>query len=116
LHIDPRIVRWPLTADAAPAIPVDFRGTAPAWGLEAVKAGGWTAVATANILSCIGKEPDVSFSRFADLVDELGMMLADVHKNCDSVARITRTQDILDARQAHKIGFLPTLEHVAIDH
>src|SRR5438094_5875394 len=51
----------------------------------------WTAVATANLLSCLGKEPDPSFSRFGDLVDEIGMMLADVHKRPDDVARISRT-------------------------
>src|SRR5438128_6682920 len=78
--------------------------------------GGWTAVATANLLSCLGKQPDASFSRFGDLVDEIGMMLADVHKRGESVKKIGRTQDILDARQSDKIGFLPTVEHLSIAH
>src|SRR6202043_332572 len=86
------------------------------WAFEAVMAGGWTAVTTANIYSCLGKEPDASFSRFGDLVDEIGMMLADVHKLSDQVVKITRTQDILDVRQSGKIGFLPTVEHLAIGH
>jgi membrane dipeptidase len=103
-------------ADDANELPAYFRANAYAWGFEAVKAGGWTAVATANLLSCLGKEPDASFSHFDDLVDEIGMMLADVHKQPESVEKITRSQDILDARQSHKIGFLPTVEHLSIDH
>src|SRR6267143_5004588 len=94
-----------LAADAN-EMPAYFRGNAYEWGFEAVKAGGWTTVATANLLSCLGKEPDASFSRFGDLVDEIGMMLADVHKRGDSVMKIGRTQDILDARQSGKVGFL----------
>jgi membrane dipeptidase len=84
--------------------------------LDDAKAGGWTAVATANPLSCLGKEPDASFSRFGDLVDEIGMMLADVHKHSESVTKVSSTKDILDARQAGKIGFLLTVEHLSLDH
>jgi len=104
-----------LAADAT-EMPAYFRGNAYGWGFEAVKAGGWTAVATANLLSCLGKEPDASFSRFEDLVDEIGMMLADVHKQSEQVQKITRAQDILDAQQCHKMGFLPTVEHLSIGH
>src|SRR5215218_3975050 len=86
-----------LPADAT-EMPAYFRANVYAWGFEAVKAGNWSTVATANLLSCLGKEPDASFSHFADLVDEIGMMLADVHKACDSVQKITRTDDILRAR------------------
>src|ERR1700736_2992320 len=82
-----------LAADAN-LMPAYFRGNAYAWGFEAVKAGGWTAVATANLLSCLGKEPDASFSRFEDLVDEIGMMLADVHKQAAQVAKVARAQDL----------------------
>jgi membrane dipeptidase len=103
-------------ADPATDMPAYLRGNSYVWGFEAVKAGRWTAVATANIYSCIGKEPDPSFSRFEDLVDELGMMLADVHKQSDAVAIVTRTEDILDAQQSQKIGWIPTLEHLSIGH
>jgi membrane dipeptidase len=65
-------------------------------------------------LSCLGKEPDASFSHFDDLIDEVGMMLADVHKQGVSVLKITRTQDIFDAQQAGATGWLPTLEHLSI--
>src|ERR1700736_2633215 len=104
-----------LSADAN-EMPAYFRGNAYVWGFEAVKAGGWTTVATANLLSCLGKEPDASFSRFEDLVDEIGMMLADVHKQADQVAKVTRVQDIVDAQQSGRVGFLPTVEHLAIGH
>jgi membrane dipeptidase len=103
-------------AEPATEMPAYFRDNAYVWGFEAVQAGGWTAVATANLLSCLGKEPDASFSHFEDLVDEVGMMLADVHKACDSVVKITRPDDILAARQSGKFGFLPTLEHLSIGH
>lgn len=102
-----------LSADAA-EMPAYFRGNVYEWGFEAVCAGRWTAVCTANLLSCLGKEPDPSFSRFGDLVDEVGMMLADVHKT-ESALKIGRTQDILDAQQQGKVGWLPTLEHLSIE-
>jgi membrane dipeptidase len=104
-----------LTADAN-EMPAYFRANVYQWAFEAVKAGGWSAVATANLLSCLGKEPDASFSDFGDLVDEIGMMLADVHKASDCVTKITRTDEIEGARQSRKIGFLPTVEHLSIGH
>src|SRR4030088_2820087 len=77
-----------LTADAN-ELPAYFRGNAYKWGFEAVKAGGWTVVAPATLLSFLGKEPDASFSLFEDLVDEIGMMLADVHKQPEHVVKVT---------------------------
>jgi membrane dipeptidase len=103
-------------ADVADEMPAYFRGNVYRWGFEAVKAGRWTAVASANLLSCLGKEPDASFSRFGDLVDEIGMMLADIHKLPEAVVKVARTQDILDCQQSRKIGFLPTVEHLSIGH
>jgi membrane dipeptidase len=103
-------------AEPATDMPAYFRGNSYVWAFEAVKAGGWTTVCTANLLSCLGKEPDASFSHFEDLVDEVGMMLADVHKACDSIVKITRTEDVLAAQQQRKVGFLPTLEHLSIGH
>jgi membrane dipeptidase len=101
-----------LTADAN-EMPAYFRANTYAWAFDAVRAGGWTAVATANLLSCLGKQPDASFSRFEDLVDEVGMMLADVYKQ-NEVVKLASAQDILAAQQAHKQGWLPTLEHLSI--
>jgi membrane dipeptidase len=102
-----------LAADAT-EMPAYFRGNSYTWAFEAVCAGGWSTVCTANLLSCIGKVPDASFSRFTDLVDEVGMMLADIHRE-PGVMKITRTQDILDAKQRGLVGWLPTLEHLSIE-
>jgi membrane dipeptidase len=102
-----------LPADAT-EMPAYFRANVYAWGFEAVKAGSWSTVATANLLSCLGKEPDASFSHFADLVDEIGMMLADVHHHSEAVVQIRNCEDILAARQRHIVGFLPTVEHLSI--
>src|SRR4051794_755212 len=49
-----------LTADAT-EMPEYFRGNAYTWGFEAVCAGRWSTVCTANLLSCLGKEADPSF-------------------------------------------------------
>lgn len=98
----------------ATQMPAYFRGNAYTWAFEAVCAGRWTAVCTANLLSCLGKEPDPSFSRFEDLVDEVGMMLADLAQQSGSV-KIGRAQDILDCKQRGVVGWLPTLEHLSIE-
>src|SRR5207302_6753427 len=45
----------------------------------------------------------------------IGMMLADVSKH-DNVVKVGRAQDVLDAQQYHKMGFLPTVEHLSIGH
>ena len=111
MHQHPMVLAEPATD-----MPAYFRANTYVWGFEAVTAGGWTTVATANLLSCLGKEPDASFSHFDDVVDEVGMMLADVHKQSQNVVKITRTQDILDAQQSRKVGWMPTLEHLSIGH
>ena len=99
----------------ATLMPEYFRGNSYTWAFEAVCAGGWTTVATANLLSCLGKEPDPSFSRFADVVDEVGMMLADIRKQGEQVLKIDSAQDIVNARQRGQVGWLPTLEHLSIE-
>ena len=91
-----------------------FRSREYAWGYDAVRAGGWTTVCTANVLSTSGFVPDMSYVEFSDLINEIALMLADLAKPGDGVVKIGRADDILAARQRGVIGFLPTVEHLAM--
>ncbi|MBV9599041.1 MAG: membrane dipeptidase [Chloroflexi bacterium] len=92
-----------------------FRSHQYQWAYDGVRHGGWTAVATANGLSCGGNASDGSFARFEDLLEEVALMQADLMR-CTDVRRIARADDIVAARQAGAIGFLPTVEHLALGH
>ena len=83
------------------------------WGYEAVRQGGWTAVTTANMFRCLVNNPDMSFAEFDDILTEVGLMLSDVDRQED-VVKVTNADEIQAARQQGKIGFMPTLEHLAI--
>jgi membrane dipeptidase len=83
------------------------------WGYAAVKHGGWTAVATANVFRGLRNAHEISFIDFEDLVAEVGMMLADVSQQ-RQVVKVTNAYEIESAKQQGKVGFLPTLEHLAI--
>ena len=48
------------------------------WGYQAVKHGGWTAVATANMFRGLINTSELSFVDFQDVLTEVAMMLADV--------------------------------------
>ena len=85
------------------------------WGFEAVKHGGWTAVATANVFRGLLNSRDISFIEFDDLVAEVALMVTDLSER-DDVVRVGNAQDIEAAKQQGKAGFLPTLEHLAIGH
>ena len=91
-----------------------FRSRDYAWGYDAVRAGGWTAICTANVLSAGAYASEGSYIEFSDLVTEIALMLADLAKQDSSVTRIAHAQDILDAKQRGAIGFLPTVEHLAM--
>ncbi len=91
-----------------------FRGREYAWGYEAVRAGGWTAVTTANVLSALGFASEGSYLEFSDLVTEVGLMLADLARHADQVATVHSADEILAARQRGQIGFMPTVEHLAM--
>jgi membrane dipeptidase len=90
------------------------RGREYAWGYEAARAGGWSTVTTANGLSTIGFTPEMSFVDFSDLATEIALMLADVARQGDAVVKIGRAADIEAARQSGALGFLPTVEHLAM--
>ena len=83
------------------------------WGYQAVKAGGWTAVTTANVFSGLKNTTDMSFVEYEDITAEVGTMLADVAGQ-DGVTRLSNADDIVAAKQQGNVGFLPTLEQLAI--
>jgi len=85
-----------------------------AWGYDAARAGGWSTVTTANGLSTIGFTPEMSFVDFDDLTMEIALMLADVAHQGETVVKVGRAQDILDAKQRGALGWLPTVEHLAM--
>jgi membrane dipeptidase len=90
-----------------------FRAREYAWGYDAVRAGGWTSVCTANILSGSAFASEGSYVRFDDLSTEIALMLADLAKQSD-VVTVRRADDVLAAKQRGVIGFLPTVEHLAM--
>jgi membrane dipeptidase len=83
------------------------------WGYQAVKQGGWTAVATANFFRGLANTPDLSMVESEDVLQEVGLMLSDLSKQAD-VLKVGNADDIEAIKQRGIIGFLPTLEHLAI--
>ena len=93
---------------------VDYlRTNSYSWGYEAVKHGGWSAVTTANIFRGLVNSRDVSFVEYDDVLAEVGMMLADLSQQTGAL-KVSNAGDIESAKQQGKVGFLPTLEHLAI--
>ncbi|MBM3226944.1 MAG: hypothetical protein FJZ47_24525, partial [Candidatus Tectomicrobia bacterium] len=73
------------------------------WGYQAIKQGGWAAVATANVFHGLAHSPDISSIAFADLVDEIGMMLADLHHHPEAI-KVGNAEEIVRAKEQGKIG------------
>ena len=93
---------------------IDYlRTNSYSWGYDAVKHGGWSTVTTANIFRGLLNSRDVSFVEYEDVLAEVGMMLADIAQQED-VVKVGNANDIEAAKQQCKVGFLPTLEHLAI--
>ncbi|MBO18911.1 MAG: hypothetical protein CL732_00020 [Chloroflexi bacterium] len=90
-----------------------LRGDSYAWGYEAVRHGGFTAVGTANVYRGMVNTDEMSFIRFTDLLDEIGIMLSDVGRHGE-VTKVSNADEIEAAKQQGKVGFLPTVEHLAI--
>jgi membrane dipeptidase len=90
-----------------------LHGDSYEWGYEAVRHGGFTAVGTANVYRGMLNTDEMSFIRFEDLIDEIGMMLSDIRRH-DEVVEVSNAGDIEAAKQHGKVGFLPTVEHLAI--
>ncbi|HCP23347.1 MAG TPA: hypothetical protein DIT90_04380 [Dehalococcoidia bacterium] len=93
---------------------IDFlRTNRYTWGFEAVKHGGWSTVTTSNVFGALQNATEMSFVEYEDVAAEVGMMLADVSAQKD-VVRVGSPDEILAAKQAGKVGFMPTLEHLPI--
>ena len=90
-----------------------LRGDSYAWGYEAVRHGGFTAVGTANVYRGMANADEMSFIRFKDLIDEIRMMLSDIGRH-DEVVKVSNADEIEYAKRTGKVGFLPTVEHLAI--
>src|SRR5215217_5299748 len=90
------------------------RGRQYAWGYDAARAGGWSTVTTANGLTTIGFTAEMSFVDFDDLATEVALMLADVAHQGDAVVTVSRAADILATKQRGALGWLPTVEHLAM--
>ena len=90
-----------------------LRGDSYTWGYEAVRHGGFTAVGTANVHRGMLNTNEMSFIRFADLLDEISMMLSDIERH-DEVVKGSDAEQIEAAKQQGKVGFFPTVEHLAI--
>lgn len=83
------------------------------WCYEAVKHGGWTAVATANVFRGLINTPELSFASYSDVSGEVSVMLTDMSRHTD-VVNVSNSSQILAAKQSGKVAFFPTLEHLAI--
>ena len=101
-------------------LPEDFsqyfeylRSDSYVWGYDAVRAGGFTAVGTANVFRGMLHTSEMSFIRFSDLLDEISMMISDISRH-DDVLHVGSAAEIESAKQQDKVGFLPTVEHLAI--
>ena len=101
-------------------VPEDFsqyweylRGDSYVWGYDAVREGGFTAVGTANVFRGMLHTSEMSFIRFSDLLEEVSMMISDIGRN-DGVLQVGSAAEIESAKQQGKVGFLPTVEHLAI--
>ena len=90
-----------------------LRGGEYEWAYEAVRYGGFTAVGTANVYKGMSNTDEMSFIRFEDLFDEVGMMLSDVDRR-GVVVKVSNADEIEAAKQHGQVGFLPTVEHLAI--
>ena len=83
------------------------------WGYQAVTHGGWTAVATANFFRGLVNTPDLSMVDFEDVLQEVALMLSDLNRQ-QQVVKVDNADSIEAAKQQGLVGFLPTLEHLAI--
>ena len=99
----------PMVKPEDPSLLLEYlRSDSYAWGYEAVRHGGFTAVGTANVYRGMLNTDEMSFIRFEDLLDEIGMMLSDVGRHGE-VVKVSNADEIEAAKQNGQVGFLPTV-------
>ena len=91
-----------------------FRNGNYEWGYQAARHGGWAAVGTSNGFRGGIKPTHASSMDFELVLDEIGLMLADVSLHSDIAVKVSNADEILSAHGQGKIGFLPTVEHLSI--
>jgi membrane dipeptidase len=93
-----------------------FRSYDYVWGYEAARQGGFSSICTANVFMAMRTTAEPSMISFEDLVDEIGIMLADAQQHGANVVRAARTQDIVRAKERGQLALLPSVEHLAIGY
>lgn len=73
VHVHPMVLPADMEQLTAYLRANDYR-----WGYQAVKHGGWTAVATANFYRGLVHTPDLSMVAFEDVLQEVGLMLSNL--------------------------------------
>ena len=74
------------------------------WGYDAARAGGWTAVTTANVFAGLKSTADMSFVEYDDVAAEVGSMVADVAMQ-DGIVRVGNAADIEAGKAAGQRRF-----------
>ena len=90
-----------------------LQGDSHEWGFDAIRHGGFTAVGTANVYRGMLNTDEMSFIRFDDLLHEISLMLSDLSRHVGAV-KFSNANEIESAKQQGNVGFLPTVEHLAI--
>ena len=90
-----------------------LQGDSHEWGFDAIRHGGFTAVGTANVYRGMLNTDEMSFIRFDDLLHEISLMLSDLSRHVGAV-KFSNASEIEAAKQQGNVGFLPTVEHLAI--
>tara|TARA_Y100001960_G_scaffold257290_1_gene276264 strand:- start:56 stop:1162 length:1107 start_codon:yes stop_codon:yes gene_type:complete len=84
------------------------------WGYEAAKTGGWSTVCTANGFRGNITKRHPSAGDFQLMLEEIGIMFTDINNNHDEVVVVKNPDEIREANSLNKLGFFPTVEHLAI--
>jgi membrane dipeptidase len=83
------------------------------WGYDAARAGRWTLIGIACNMIGLAHAEEGSYITFADLVDEIALLQADLARRNDVLA-VLRVGDAERAQASGKLGVLIVAEHVAL--